>query len=210
MNPPKLHRVIIIEDNLEVNAVLSEYIKMNDSLSLAASYSNCEDALKNLAEDKPKIILMDIDLPGINGVEGTRKIKQKRPSSEVIIITVFENSETVFSALRAGASGYLTKNVTSEDLLSSIDECLTGGAPMSMKIAKMVVGSFNKNTKSPLTDRETEILSGLSSGKSYNSVALLLNISKDTVKYHIKNIYIKLQVDNKEDAIEIANKEKFI
>jgi DNA-binding NarL/FixJ family response regulator len=210
MNPPKLHRVIIIEDNLEVNAVLSEYIKMNDSLSLAASYSNCEDALKNLAEDKPKIILMDIDLPGINGVEGTRKIKQKRPSSEVIIITVFENSETVFSALRAGASGYLTKNVTSEDLLSSIDECLTGGAPMSMKIAKMVVGSFNKNTQSPLTERETEILSGLSSGKSYNSVALLLNISKDTVKYHIKNIYIKLQVDNKEDAIEIANKEKFI
>lgn len=210
MNPPKLHRVIIIEDNLEVNAVLSEYIKMNDSLSLAASYTNCEDALKNLAEDKPKIILMDIDLPGINGVEGTRKIKQKRPSSEVIIITVFENSETVFSALRAGASGYLTKNVTSEDLLSSIDECLTGGAPMSMKIAKMVVGSFNKNTQSPLTERETEILSGLSSGKSYNSVALLLNISKDTVKYHIKNIYIKLQVDNKEDAIEIANKEKFI
>ncbi len=206
----KLNRVIIIEDNLEVNSVLSEYIKINDSLSLAASYSNCEDALKNLGEDKPNIVLMDIDLPGINGVEGTKRIKQKRPSAEVIIITVFENSETVFSALRAGAAGYLTKNVTSDDLLSSIEECLKGGAPMSMKIAKMVVGSFNKNNQSPLTQRETDVLAGLSSGKSYNSTAQLLNISKDTVKYHIKNIYIKLQVDNKEDAIEIANKEKFI
>lgn len=195
---------------MELNAVLCEYIKTDDNLLLTGSYSNCEQAIKNLSEDKPKIVLMDIDLPGINGVEGTRLIKQNNPQTEVIIITVFENSETVFSALSAGASGYLTKNLSQGDLLSSIAECLEGGAPMSMKIAKMIVNSFKKNAQSPLTERETEVLAGLSSGKSYNSVADLLNISKDTVKYHIKNIYIKLQVDNKEAAIEIANKQKFI
>ncbi len=203
-------RVIIIEDNIELNNILGEYIKTDDSLILAASYFNCENAIKNLAEDKPAIVLMDIDLPGMNGIEGTKKIKAQRPKTEVLIITVFENSQTVFEALSAGASGYLTKNVSKNDLLSSIAECLGGGAPMSMKIAKMIVDSFKKNTQSPLTERETEVLAGLSSGKSYQSVANMLSISKDTVKYHIKNIYIKLQVDNKQDAIEIANKERFI
>lgn len=203
-------RVIIIEDNEDVNAILGEYIKSSDKLFLVDSYKNCEDALKNLAEDKPRIVLMDIDLPGMNGIEGTKKIKQLSPNTDVIIITVFENSENVFSALCAGASGYLTKNIKCEELLSSIEESLVGGAPMSMKIAKMVVGSFMKSTKSPLTERETEILTLLSTGKSYNTIASLIHISKDTVKYHIKNIYIKLQVDSKEAAIEVANKERFI
>ncbi|MBN8701977.1 MAG: response regulator transcription factor [Bacteroidetes bacterium] len=204
------YRLVIVEDNKELRDILCEYIKANDKLFLADSYSNCEDALANLLQDKPRIVLMDIDLPGINGIEGTKRIKHLLPSAEVIIITVFENSETVFSALVAGAAGYLTKTLDREELMSSIDECLQGGAPMSMKIAKMVVGSFKKNTKTPLTERETEVLTHLSNGKSYNTIASLLNISKDTVKYHIKNIYIKLQVDSKEAAIEVANAKKFI
>ncbi len=204
------HRVIIIEDNKELSAVLADYISNNENFRLLNSYSNCEDAIASLSEDKPKIVLMDIDLPGMNGIEGTKKIKQLLPSAEVIIITVFENSETVFAALCAGAAGYLTKTVDKDELIASIHECLLGGAPMSMKIARMVVGSFKKNTKTPLTERETEVLSHLSNGKSYNSIALLLHISKDTVKYHIKNIYIKLQVDNKEAAIEFANQNKLI
>ncbi len=205
-----MHHIVIIEDNLEVQHILCEYVRSSDELYLAGAYSNCEDAIKNLRNDKPRIVLMDIDLPGINGIEGTKKIKHLSPSTDVIIITVFENSENVFSALCAGASGYLTKNVKSDELLPSIDECLKGGAPMSMKIAKMVVGSFKKNTNTPLTERETQVLSFLSFGKSYSTIAVLLNISKDTVKYHIKNIYIKLQVDSKEAAIEVANKEKLI
>lgn len=202
--------IVVVEDNIELNNVLCEYIKSYEHFSLVGSYINCEDALENIHITKPRMVLMDIDLPGIDGIEGTKKIKQQLPHTDVIIITVFENSETVFSALCAGASGYLTKTIDKDDLLASIKECLDGGAPMSMKIAKMVVTSFNKNTKSPLTERETEVLTQLSNGKSYNSIATFLNISKDTVKYHIKNIYIKLQVGNKEDAIQIANKKKFI
>lgn len=204
------HSITVIEDNPEVKNILSEYIKSSPSLFLAGTYTSCEEAIKNLKEDKPRIVLMDIDLPGMNGIEGTKKIKSLSPGTDVIIITVFENSEHVFAALCAGASGYLTKNIKSDELLPSIEECLNGGAPMSMKIAKMVVGSFQRSSKSPLTERETEVLSFLSNGKSYNTIAGLLNISKDTVKYHIKNIYIKLQVDNREDAINVASKQKFI
>jgi DNA-binding NarL/FixJ family response regulator len=210
MNKEEIYTVVVIEDNEEVRSILREYIESCERYFLAGVYETCEKALKNLKHDLPKIVLMDVDLPGMNGIEGTKKIKQVSPQTEVIIFTVFENSETVFSALCAGASGYLTKNTQRDELLSSIDECIKGGAPMSMKIARMVVHSFARNRKSPLTDRETEILTLLATGKSYNSIADQLFISKDTVKYHIKNIYIKLQVDNKEAAIDIANREKFI
>ena len=210
MESGNIHNVIIVEDNPEVKDILCEYVKSSDNLFLAGAYTNCEDAIRNIKEDKPNLVLMDIELPGISGIEGTKKIKTIFPKTEVIIITVFENSEYVFAALCAGASGYLTKNIKRDELLSSIDECLGGGAPMSMKIAKMVIGSFKKSTQSPLSERETEVLTLLSSGKSYNSIGDLLFISKDTVKYHIKNIYLKLQVDNRAEAIEKASRERFI
>lgn len=202
--------IVVVEDNPEVRDILCEYVKSTDHLYLAGAYFNCEDAIKNLKEDQPHLVLMDIELPGISGIEGTKKIKTTFPKTEVLIITVFENSEYVFAALCAGASGYLTKNIKRDELLSSIDECLNGGAPMSMKIAKMVIGSFKKSTQSPLSDRETEVLTQLSLGKSYNTIGELLFISKDTVKFHIKNIYLKLQVDNRAEAIEKASKERFI
>ena len=210
MNTAEKNTVAIIEDNPEVQGILCEYINNSESYSLYGSFGNCKEALLNFSKTPPRIVLMDIDLPEINGIEGTKRIKQLNSKIDVIIITVFENSENVFSALCAGASGYLTKNIKQDELLASIEECMNGGAPMSMKIAKMVVGSFMKNTKSPLTERETKVLSLLSQGKSYNTIASLLFVSKDTIKYHIKNIYSKLQVDNKEAAIDIANKEKFI
>lgn len=203
-------RILVIEDNQTVNETLSEYINNVPKLSLAGSYFNCEDAIRNLKNDLPRIILMDIDLPGMDGIEGTKKIKKLSPKTDVIIITVFENSENVFAALCAGATGYLTKNIDNLELESSIEECLLGGAPMSMKIAKMVINSFNKNQKSPLNERETEILTLLAQGKSYQSIAELIFVSKDNVKYHIKKIYSILQVDSKEEAIEVANKQKYI
>ncbi len=106
MSLPQIHRVCIIEDNEELSSVLCEYIKSNDNLMLAGCFNNCEDAIKELAEMKPKIVLMDIDLPGMNGVQGTKKIKAKSAFTEIIIVTVFEITETVFSALCAGAAGY--------------------------------------------------------------------------------------------------------
>lgn len=206
----KRHHVVIVEDNPEVVDILCEYVNSAENLILAGAYNNCEQALSNLSNDAPDVVLMDIELPGINGIEGTKKIKTILPKCEVVIITVFENSEYVFSALCAGASGYLTKNIKREELLSSINESLNGGAPMSMKIAKMVIGSFQKSNQSPLSERETQVLTQLSFGKSYSSIAEQLFISKDTVKFHIKNIYLKLQVDNKAEAIEKASREKLI
>lgn len=203
-------KIIIIEDNDEVREAIILLLSSRSDLIIKGDYDNCEDAIRELNDTKPDIVLMDIDLPGMSGIEGTEKIHKARPKSDIIIITVFENSKTVFRALCAGANGYLTKNTDVERLGNAIDEVIKGGAPMSTKIAKMVVQSFQRNTDSPLTDRETEVLLRLSEGKSYGNIADDLFISRDTVKYHIKNIYLKLQVKSKAEAIKIANAEKFI
>ena len=174
------------------------------------TYSNCEGAISNLKQDSPDVILMDIELPGMNGIEGVLKIKKIKPDSNIIIITVYDNDELVFKALCAGASGYLTKNIPPLKLLDAIKEVYEGGAPMSTNIARMVVKSFQKNTSSPLSVRETKVLELLSKGKSYHIIANELFVDKETIRTHIKNIYTKLEVHSKADAIEKALKEKFI
>ncbi len=204
------HRIVIIEDNKLISEAFTLLLELRENFEVVNCYTNCEDALKNLIEDAPDIVLMDIDLPGMSGIEGTKRIKRKRPASDILIITVFENGKTVFDALCAGASGYLTKNSDQHKLVTAIDEVLRGGAPMSSKIARLVVQSFQKNNNSPLTERETEILSRISEGKSHTTIADQLFISKETVKYHIKNIYIKLQVNNKADAIKKGNDDRLI
>ena len=203
-------RITIIEDNQQIREAFASLLSFRDDFRVVGKYESCEEALKDLSEDQPDVVLMDVDLPGMSGIEGTKKIKKDSPRSNVIIITVFENGKTVFDALCAGASGYLTKSSDRDKLLSAIDEVLSGGAPMSSKIARMVVSSFQKNTNSPLTDRETEILSQIAEGRSYTSIGENLFISKETVKFHIKNIYLKLQVNNKADALRKANEDKLI
>ena len=205
-----INRIVIVEDNDQVREAFVLLLNLRDDFLVINAYSNCEDAIKNISEDKPSIVLMDIDLPGISGIEGTKQIKKIYPSVNIIIITVFENGKTVFDALCAGATGYLTKNSDKDKLMSAIDEVISGGAPMSSKIARMVVQSFQKNSNSPLTSRETEILSQIAEGKSYTNIADAIFISKETVKYHIKNIYIKLEVNNKADAIKKANEDRLI
>lgn len=204
------NRIVIIEDNQQIREAFTLLLNLRDDFSVVNSYSNCEEAIKNIEDDAPQIILMDIDLPGMSGIEGTKIIKKILPAANIIIITVFENGKTVFEALCAGATGYLTKNSDKDRLMSAIDEVIKGGAPMSSKIARLVVQSFQKNMNSPLTSRETEILSQIAEGKSYTNIADTLFISKETVKYHIKNIYIKLQVNNKADAIKRANEDRLI
>jgi DNA-binding NarL/FixJ family response regulator len=205
-----MKNVVVVEDNKTLNAAFTEIINESPKFHVAGSYHTCEEAIANLKDDAPDIVLMDIQLPGINGVEGTRRIKKIRPKTNILIITVYENSETVFDALCAGAIGYLTKNTTSERLLAALEEVLEGGAPMSIHIAKMVVSSFKKNTHSDLTSREHEVLTLLSKGKSYRSIAESLVISTNTIKFHIKNIYDKLQVTSKEEAIDKANDQNLI
>ncbi|MEQ6125069.1 response regulator transcription factor [Pseudotenacibaculum sp. MALMAid0570] len=205
-----MKNVVVVEDNKTLNTAFTRIINSSTKFQVSGSYDNCEDAIQNLKEDLPDIVLMDIQLPGINGVEGTRKIKKVAPKTNILIITVYENSETVFDALCAGAIGYLTKNTTSEKLLAALEEVLAGGAPMSIHIAKMVVSSFKKTIHSDLTSRELEVLTLLSKGKSYRSIAEVLFISTNTIKFHIKNIYDKLQVKSKEEAINKANSQNLI
>lgn len=204
------HRIVIVEDNDQIREAFSLLLNLREDFNVVNTYDSCESALENAKEDAPSIILMDIDLPGISGIEGTKKFKKVFPNVSIIIITVFENGKTVFDALCAGASGYLTKSSDKDRIIKAIDEVIAGGAPMSSKIARMVVQSFQKNPNSPLTERETEILANISEGKSYTNIADTLFISKETVKFHIKNIYIKLQVNNKADALKIANEDKLI
>jgi DNA-binding NarL/FixJ family response regulator len=202
--------LVIIEDNAEVREGFSLLINSMSHYYVVGAFRSAEEALERIHAQKPHLVLMDVDLPGMSGIEATRRIKQELPKTDIIMITVFENSRTVFEALCAGATGYLTKNANPQELLQAIDQVAQGGAPMSAKIARLVVESFQKNPVSPLTERETEILSLMSKGKSYSNIAEAIDISKETVRYHIKNIYSKLQVNSKADAIEKANKEKLI
>ena len=206
----ELKKIVIIEDNPDVGSGFELLINATENYKVIQVFENCKDALVDIKTLKPDIVLMDIDLPGMNGIEGTSIIKSLLPKTE-IIITVFENSERVFGAMNAGASGYLTKNNGYKELIDALDEVVKGGAPMSAKIARMVVKSFAKETiNNPLSKQESKVLSQLAEGKSYKSISNLLDVTLDTVKFHIKNIYIKLQVNNKEDAISEGKKNKYI
>lgn len=203
-------RISIVEDNDVVREGFSMLIDSTVNYKVVSAYSNCEDAIKNIMPDHPDIILMDIELPGMNGIEGIKIIKKHLPDTNIIVITVHENGDLVFDALCAGACGYITKTSNYAKLLEAIKEAQLGGAPMSSNIARMVVESFQKSSNSPLTKRETQVLELLSKGKSYSVIADELFVHKETVKSHIKNIYYKLQVNTKAGAIEKALKERFI
>ncbi|APY07191.1 DNA-binding response regulator [Winogradskyella sp. J14-2] len=205
-----MNNVLVIEDNETLNEVFCRTVNDLDDFKVSGSYLNAENAIANLKRDWPNLILMDIELPGINGIEATKKIKQIHPEVLIIMITVFENSKYVFDALCAGACGYLTKNATGSKIEKALKEAINGGAPMSIQIAKMVVESFRKAPTSVLTTKETEVLSLLAKGNSYKGVALKMNISPNTIKYHVKNIYDKLEVHDKESAIEEANNRRII
>ncbi|RYD94356.1 MAG: response regulator transcription factor, partial [Sphingobacteriales bacterium] len=177
---------------------------------VCGQYGNCETALKNLATDAPDLVLMDIDLPGMDGIEGTSRVKKQLPDCIILIITVLEDSDKVFRSLCAGAGGYIIKNSDTDDIIKNIAEALSGGAPMSLHIAKMVVQSFARPQDSPLSDREKEVLRGIAEGKSYSKIALDLFISKETVRSHIKNIYQKLAVNSKAGALKVAGSNRWI
>lgn len=209
-NNSALVRIVIVEDDDLIRESFVNLINEDERFICIADYDNCEEAIRNISKDEPHLVLMDIGLPGISGIEGIRRIKKIQPEIDIITITVHDDDEKVFDALCAGASGYLTKNVSPDRLLLAIDEVRKGGAPMSTKIAKMVIRSFQKSNQSPLTSRETEVLQHLSRGKSYTMIASDLFINKETVRTHIKNIYQKLNVNTKAGAIEKATKERLI
>lgn len=207
---PFKKRVLVVEDDPEIRNSFSLIVNSSQKFMVVNAYGSCEDMISNLHRDKPEIILMDIELPGMNGIQGVRVVKDKSPHTEVIMVTVYEDSELVFEALKAGASGYITKSANYLELLSALEEITRGGAPMSSRIARMVIDNFHVNPNSPLTKRETEILQLISEGKTYTQISEDLFISKETAKTHIKNIYSKLQVNSKSEAIAKANQDKLI
>ncbi len=203
-------RVLIVEDDQEIRNSFTLIVNSAQNFTVANAYGNCEDAIKHLHSDRPDYVLMDIELPGINGIKGTKIIKDKYPNIEIVMVTVYEDSDLVFEALKAGASGYITKSANYTELLAALDEMTKGGAPMSSKIARKVIDNFHINPNSPLTKRETEILQLISEGKTYTQISEQLFISKETSKTHIKNIYAKLQVNCKSEALAKATLEKLI
>jgi DNA-binding NarL/FixJ family response regulator len=203
-------RVIIIEDDEIIRESFISLINDSPKFFCLAGYENCEKALRNFGKDDPEIVLMDIELPGMSGIEGIKKVKKLKPETDILVVTVHSEDENVFDALCAGASGYLVKNIPPGKLIDSLEEVYRGGAPMSTDIARKVITSFHHNMKSPLSPRETEVLQHLAKGKSYTMIAEELFIDKETVRTHIKNIYQKLNVNSKATAIEKASKDKLI
>lgn len=196
--------ILIIEDQEEIRKGYEFLINNSEGFS-CVGYSNAETAVANLETIQPEVVLMDVNLPGMNGIEATRIIKEKMPDVRIMMFTIYENNENVFSALEAGASGYILKQTKPAQLIEAIKEIYNGGAPMSSQIAKMVVDTFQKKniieTETTLTEREEEILRLLASGYRNKDVSEKLFISISTVKSHIYNIYQKLHVTSRVDAV---------
>lgn len=203
-------RIVLIEDDELIRGSLSFLINQSAKFKVVNTYAGAEIALKHLQEDDPYIVLLDIELPGMSGIEAIPKIKAAVDQVNIIMLTVFDDPDKVFRALENGAAGYLTKDTPPEKIIASMEEVLSGGGPMSTAIAKMVVLSFQKNTDSPLTKRETEILKQISEGKTRIQIAQELFIDLETVKSHLKNIYAKLAVHSRADAIRQAKSNRYI
>lgn len=207
---PVKKKVVIVEDDLGIREAYQIIINGSMGYQIVATYGNVEALLKDIYKVLPDIVIMDIGLPGINGVEGTFQIKRVLPYVEVVIMTVYEDSKFVFESLKNGASGYISKSSNYLELLNALDEIGKGGAPMSSRIARMVVNEFHASGSGLLTRRETEVLKLIASGKTYTQIANELLISKETTKVHTRNIYKKLQANTKAEAVSIAFEKRII
>ena len=199
----------IVEDLDEVRDGLKNFISLSTDFKILDTYKTAEEAVYDLPKLKPDIVIMDINLPGMNGIECIRQVKSKTPSTQFMMFTVYENDEKVFEALKAGASGYLLKNTGLVQLIESLKELYNGGSPMSANIARKLVTLFrNEQKETPqletLSNRENEILQLLSKGLLYKEIADQLTISVSTVRQHIHHIYEKLHVQNRTEAINKA------
>ena len=198
--------VSIVEDSDQLRNTLARVLNRADGFECVSTYGSAEAALEDLPRKKPNVVLMDINLPGMNGVECVRKLKQVAPQIQTVMLTVYEDTENIFNALAAGASGYLLKRTTSAELLESLREVHRGGSPMTAHIARKVVQSFQRSAASneateELSPREREVLDCLSQGFLYKEIAEKLGISYETVHTYIRRIYEKLQVRTRTEAV---------
>ncbi len=200
----KTIQVAIVEDTQDIREGLALLIGSSEGFSCTDVFSNAEDALAELTRIKPDVVLTDINLPGMSGIDLVKALKPSIPATQFLMCSVYEDDESIFQSLKNGATGYLLKNSTPLKILSSIQEISAGGSPMSSSIARRVIASFQSNIPSKdydLSEREKEILQYLSEGHMYKEVASSLFISIDTVRTHIRKIYEKLEVHSRTEAL---------
>jgi DNA-binding NarL/FixJ family response regulator len=207
--PDKMLTVAIVEDDERDRELLSRYIKRAQGLSLISAYATAEEAVKRFPHEKPKVVLMDIKLPGMDGIECIRRLRRIAPTLSIrfIVMTGHKDSNLIFDSLRAGAHGFLLKDKTSSKaLLSAIKEVATGGGPMTPEVASQVIAYFEgkPNPRISLTDKEWSLLRDLTEGLSYKEIASQLSISLNTVRKRIRVIYDKLHVHSRKDAAKFA------
>ena len=202
-------KVSIYEDNAKLRQAMCMLISSQDDLQLMGSYENCVNILQNCQESMPDIILMDIDMPLVNGIEGLRMIRPKLPLINVLMLTVFEENEKIFEAIQSGASGYLLKNSSLEDIIKAIHTVQEGGAPLSPYVAKKILAYHSMQLNNPknqlaekLSDRELEVIQLLADGNSAKMIAERMFLSQNTILTHLKRIYQKLEVHSAIEAIK--------
>lgn len=196
--------VAIVEDDPEIRAGFKLILNSSKGFYCNHTFIDAESAIKEIPNIYVNVVLMDIDLPGMTGIQAVRTLKEAHPHLEFMMLTVQRDASSVFDSLKAGAAGYILKDSEPTFIMSSIREVVQGGAPMSSEVAKMVISSFQKNVENPLTQREQEILKLMSEGSDYKTIAASIFISPETVKSHIKNIYSKLHVNSRGEAITKA------
>lgn len=200
----------IVEDDDDIRGSLARLIDAADGFACAGAWPDAESALPALAAADAHVVLMDIGLPGMSGIDACAELRRTRGDMDVVMLTVHQDEELVFRSLAAGAGGYLVKESPADRILDALREVRAGGAPMSRGIARRVVASFRKAETSPLSARETEVLGHLCEGRSYARIAKALFISEETVHFHIKNIYRKLEVHSKSAAVARALRDRLV
>ncbi len=201
--------VAIVEDDVPAREILAGWIRSAEGFRLAGEYDDAETAIARLPQEKPSVVLFDINLPGMNGIECVRKLKPRLPDTQFLMVTVYEDANHIFNALSAGASGYLLKQMRRNELLDAMKDVHAGGSPMSSQIARKVVQSFRRDENQgggetiELSPREREVLELLARGYLYKEIAEMLKISVQTVNTYIRRIYEKLHVRSRAQAVAI-------
>jgi len=211
-----MHTILLYEDNNNLRESICSLLAMTEEYKVLGAFGDCLLVEQQVQLHLPEVILMDIDMPGMNGIEAVKKIRVFNPTVQILMLTVFDDNEHVFLALSAGANGYLLKKSISDRLISSIEDVLQGGAPMTPAIARMVIENLQQPQRQQvkedykLTNREKEILQLLSRGNSFKMIAASLFLSIDTVRTHIKRVYDKLHVNSQIEAVSKAINEKIV
>lgn len=208
----QLIKVSIIEDNSYMREGWETFIDFEDDMCVVGSYDSCEKAFDDPEFKKSDIVLLDINLPGMDGIEGLNHIRENDPDKIVVMVTVHDDDEHIFSALKAGAVGYLMKKITPDDLVEAIRDAYQGGSPITPNIARKVINTFHATGKleEKLTDRELNILNELARGLSYAAIGKKIYLSVDGIRHHIRNIYRKLEVNTKSEAVAKGLKNRLI